>query len=70
MEVSGPSMLAASMASSVAGRVQGLVTPAGSFVHLLAGMWGHHTPHRGLSGSKGEAPGPVDSQAAGTFTCT
>ena len=59
MEVSGPSMVAASLASSVASRMHGLVTPAGSFVHLLAGMWGHHTSQRGLAGSKGEASDPV-----------
>ena len=70
MEVSAPSMVAASVASSVASRVQGLVTPAGSFMHLLVGMVGNHVSHRGLSSSKGKAPGPVDLQASGNLMCT
>lgn len=65
VEVSGPSMVVASVASSVASRVQGLASPAGSFVHLLAGMWGGHNTHHSLTGSKGEVPGPVNHQLLG-----
>ena len=58
-------MVAASVASSVATRMHGLVTPAGSFVHLLAGMWGHNASHHGMSSSKGGAPDPVSHQLRG-----